>query len=255
MRCRSGFLAGLATVVLLPWSPTRADAIDELLAHAAVLDVKLKASAALSLYLQAEKLRPDDVRALLGIARQYRHLMADAADPQEKLRLGGISLDYANRAANIAPDDSEAQLSPAISYGKLLPLESNGVQVDFSRRIKNAADKAVSLDPGNDLAWHVLGRWCEGYAELTGFRRMMGEMLYGKLPAPTEADAAKCFEKAIAANPNRLMHYIELGRTYAKLGRTAEARRLIQKGLSMPSIEKEDPEVKQRGRETLAALH
>lgn len=255
MRCCPGFFAGLAAVVLLPWSPTRADAVDELLSRAAVLDVELKASVALQLYLQAQKLRPDDVRALLGIARQYRHLMADATDSQEKLRLGGISLDYAKRAANIAPDDSEAQLSPAISYGKLLPLESNGVQVDFSRRIKAAADKAVKLDPGNDLAWHILGRWCQGYAELTGVRRMMGQMLYGKLPTPTEADAAECFEKAIAANPNRLMHYIELGRTYAKLGRTAEARKLIQKGLSMPSIEKEDPEVKQRGRETLAALH
>jgi tetratricopeptide (TPR) repeat protein len=255
MRCRLGIICGLVAIALLPGSPTRADAVDELLARAAVLDVELKASDALTLYINAEKLRPDDVRALLGIARQYRHLMADATDPQEKLRLGGISLDYAKRAASIAPDDSEAQLSPAISYGKLLPLESNGVQVDFSRRIKAAADKALSLDAGNDLAWHVLGRWCQGYAELTGVRRMMGQMLYGKLPSPTESDAAKCFEKAIAANPNRLMHYIELGRTYAKMGRTAEARRLIQKGLSMPSVEKEDPEVKQRGRETLAALH
>jgi hypothetical protein len=38
------------------------------------------------------------------------------------------------------------------------------------------------------------------------------------------------------------------------MGRTAEARRLIEKGLKMPEVEKDDPETKRRGRETLAKL-
>jgi hypothetical protein len=28
-----------------------------------------------------------------------------------------------------------------------------------------------------------------------------------------------CFQKAIEINPNRLMHYIELGQTYAQMGK------------------------------------
>ena len=51
------------------------------------------------------------------------------------------------------------------------------------------------------------------------------------------------------------MHYIELGQTYAQMGKTADARRLIAKGLAMPDVEKDDPEIKRRGRETLAKLH
>jgi tetratricopeptide (TPR) repeat protein len=238
----------LATVAI------RAEPTDILIERARDFDLKLKAAEALGLYVQAERRQPRNVRILLGIARQYRHLMADAATPAEKLRLGGLGLTYAQRAAVLAPRDSEAQLSPAISYGKMLPFESTKDQVEISRRIKQAADKAVKLDPKNDLAWHVLGRWCQGYAELGSVRRMLGELLYGKLPTPSEADAARCFERAIQANPHRLMHYIELGRTYAQMGRTADARRLIEKGLAMPDVEKEDPEVKQRGRETLAKL-
>ena len=43
------------------------------------------------------------------------------------------------------------------------------------------------------------------------------------------------------------MHYIELGRVYAQMGRPDDARRLITKGLAMKETEKDDPETKRRG--------
>lgn len=244
-----------AFAVLLGCGPLRAESAADLIRQGYALDVKLKAAQALALYRRAEKLQPRNVVIPVRIARQYRHLMADASDPAEKLRLARLALDSSVRAVTLDPNDSDAQLSVAISLGKMLPLESSGEQVQSSRRIKEAVDRALKLNPKNDLAWHILGRWHQGYAELSAVRRKLGEMLYGKLPTSTEADAARCFEKAIAANPNRLMHYIELGRTYARMGRTAEARRLIEKGLAMPNVEKDDPDVKQRGRETLSGLN
>jgi tetratricopeptide (TPR) repeat protein len=233
----------------------RAESAGDLVEQARVLDRKLNASTALALYLRAESLEPKNVDILLGIARQYRHLMADATTPPEKLRLGWLALTAAKRAAAIAPDNSEAQASVALSYGKLVPLESSKDQVETSRRIKAAAERALQLDRGNDIAWHVLGRWHEGYAELSSVRRTIGELLYGKLPTSTHDEAAKCFRKAIAANPRRLIHYIELGRVYAKMGRDAEARQFIEQGLAMPNVDKEDPAEKQLGRETLKTLH
>jgi hypothetical protein len=100
------------------------------------LDLKLKASEALDFYLAAEKLDPKNASLLVRIARQYRHLMADATTREEKLRLGGIGLDYAQRAAALAPNDSEAQLSPAISYGKLVPLQGIKEQTEAARRVR-----------------------------------------------------------------------------------------------------------------------
>jgi hypothetical protein len=55
-------------------------------------------------------------------------------------------------------------------------------------------------------------------------------------------------------NPQPLRNYIELGRTYAQMGQNAAARNFIEKGLAMPNFEKDDPELKVRGRETLAKL-
>ena len=244
-----------AFALLIGGGQLRAESAADLIRQGYALDVKLKAAQALALYRRAEKLQSRNVVIPVRIARQYRHLMADASDPAEKLRLARLALDSSVRAVTLDPNDSDAQLAVAITLGKMLPLESSGEQVQSSRRIKEAVDRALKLNPHNDLAWHVLGRWHQGYAELSSVRRTLGEMLYGKLPTSTEADAARCFEKAIAANPNRLMHYIELGRTYARMGRTAEARRLIEKGLAMPNVEKDDPDVKQRGRETLSGLN
>ena len=154
----------------------------------------------------------------------------------------------------LAPNDSEAQLSPALSYGKMVPLQGIKEQTEAARRIKDAADKAIRLDPHNDLAWHVLGRWNRVLANVNVMKRVLASFIYGELPAGSNAEAVLCFQKAIEINPNRLMHYIELGQTYAQMGKTADARRLIAKGLAMPDVEKDDPEIKRRGRETLAKL-
>lgn len=226
----------------------------DLMAAGDAFDHKFQAERALEQYLLAETLEVTNVALLLRIARQYRHLMAEARSSEEKLRLGGIALGYGKRAAKLAPHDSEAQLSPAITYGKMLPLQGSKEQVAASPLIKAGADKAIQLDPRNDVAWHVLGRWHQALANVSGLKRTVGGLIYGKLPTTTNEAAVACFDKAIVINPNRLRHFIELGRTYAQMGENTEARRFIEKGLKMPNLEHDDPETKQRGRDALAKL-
>lgn len=243
------------TALLLFGAPLQGATVNELLSQGEVFDRRFQAGEALKFYLPAEKLEPQNADVLLRIARQYRHLMADASAKAEKLRLARVGLDYAQRAAALAPNDSEAQLSVAISYGKVLPILGTREQVEASPRIKTAAEKALRLDPRNDLAWHILGRWHRVLADVSTVKRTLAPLIFGKLPAGTNEEAAKCLEKAIALNPSRLMHYIELGRVYAQMGRSGEARRMTEKGLAMPNVEKDDPEAKLRGREMLAKLH
>ena len=239
---------------LLTCSTVAGESADELIKCGDVFDREFKATQALDQYCRAEKLDPKNDQVLVRIARQYRHLMTDASRREEKFKLGTIALGYSLRAAALAPNDSEAQLSPAITYGKMLPLLDKGDQLKSSREIKSAAERAIKLDPRNDLAWHVLGRWHRVVADVGGMKRALGQLVYGKLPTTTNEEAVKCFEQAISINPGRLRHYIELGRTYAQMGRAAEARKFIEKGLAMPNSEKDDPETKRQGREALAGL-
>ena len=242
------------TVALSSAAPVREESVDSLIAKGEPFDQQLQAEDALKYYLPALRMEPDNVDLLDKIARQYRHLLSDAPDKKEKLRLGHISLDYAEKAAALAPKNAEAQLSPAISYGKMLPYMSSGEQVDASPRIKAACDRTLELDPRNDNAWHILGRWNRVLADVNGVKRILAGVIYGKLPETSNEEAERCLEKAISLNPNRLIHYIELGHIYLQMGRKEEARQYIQKGLSMPNKEKDDPGMKEVGRELLAKL-
>lgn len=241
MLCLSGGAAG-------------AEDADALIAKGDRFDKRLQAKEALEEYLPANTLEPDNVYLLVRIARQYRHLMSDTSSKKEKLRLGRISLEFAERAATLAPNNAEAQLSPAISYGKMLPSMSSKDQVNASPRIKAAVDRTLQLDPTNDNAWHILGRWNRVLADISPLKRVLAKALYGDLPVTTNEAAEKCLLKAIAIKPNRLMHYIELGRVYAQMGRKEEARKYLQKGLAMPDKEKDDPEMREIGQQTLQKL-
>ena len=248
---------GLTAAVALALASTAfgVESADELIQQGDVFYAKLQAAEALKYYLPAEKLDPANVKLLVRISREYRHLMSDASEAKEKLSLGNAAVSYAERAVALAPDDPETQLALAISYGKILPLEETRQQVASSRLIKIAVDKSIALNPTNDLSWQVLGRWYRGVADISPLRRAFGQIKYGKLPSAKYEDAVSCFEKAIALNPNRLMHCIELGRTYAQMGKDEDARTFINKGLAMADTEKDDAEIKNLGRQILKKLH
>ena len=254
---KHGFLRHtLSAALALAFASTgaAAESAQELIHRGDVFYAKLQAAEALKYYLPAEKLDPKNVRLLVHIAREYRHLMSDATNASEKLQLGNTAVDYAQRAVALGPNDPEAQLAVAISYGKMQPMEGTKQRIANSRLIKIAVDKAIELDPNNDLAWHVLGRWHLALADIGTVKRFFAQVAYEELPPAKYEDAVSCFKKAIALNPNRLMHYIELGRVYAQTGKEAEARKFITKGLGMAETEKDDPETKNFGRQILKKL-
>src|ERR1700751_2887599 len=113
----------LLSGTLLPSSAAfGAGSADQLIEQGDAFYARLEAANSLKFYLPAEKLEPNNVRLLVRISREYRHLMSDATARVEKVRLGGLAVDYAKRATAISPRDPDAQLAVAISYGKLEPL-------------------------------------------------------------------------------------------------------------------------------------
>ena len=244
----------LALALASPSFVSAEESCADLIKRGDTYDEKFQPKEALACYLPAEKTDQKNVALLLRIARQYRHLMADTEGASEKGRLCEIGKEYALRARGLAPKDAEANLSVAICYAKMMPLLDNKAKMMASSEVKAAVDKALALDPKQDLAWHILGCWNQRLADMGMFKRALAQIVYGPLPSATNEDAVKCFQEAIKLDPNRPMYHIELGRTYAQMGQTAEARRAIEKGLAMPNVGKDDPETKVRGRETLESL-
>ncbi len=241
-------------LLLLITATAHAQDAASLIRQGDVFDVKYQTEEALKYYLPAEKLLPTNAELLLKIARQYIYRMPKLGSSEEKLTSAKTALGYTERAVKLAPELCEAHLGIALCWGRIIQLQGNKEKVEGSRHIKEAAEKAVKLDPHNDYAWHMLARWHQGLAGANSVVIGLARLIYGDIPAASNEEAVKYFLKAIELRPDRLIHHIELGRTYAQMGSEKEARRFLEKGLAMPDTEIDDPETKARGRKALAEL-
>jgi len=220
--------------------------VSELCGKGDALDARNNNREALSFYLEADRQDPDNADILWRIAKQYSQLMSEALRAEAKKELGGKALAAVERAKALAPKDAQVRLTAAIVYGRIALMESNRRKAELARLIKEEAEAAVRLDPREDYAWHVLGRWNYELANTNPFLKSMGEAIYGKFPAASNEKAAECFQKAVSLDPQQVLHHVELGRAYLALGERDKARVELQKALALPSTGKDDDAGKQR---------
>ncbi len=244
----------LALLIFLQALEIHAQTASSLIAEGDKLDSQQKTGPALKAYLQAEKLNTDNADLLIKIAKQFGESMTDKRSDEDKRKAGETALSYAQKAAKIAPKMSDAHLAVAICYGRLLDLVSVRTRVEYSRHVHDFTQKAIDLDPRSDYAWHMLGRWNQAVATMGSMTKGIVSLVYGGLPNASLDKSKECFEKALKIKGDRVSHHIELGRTLAFMGKKDEARKQIESGLSMPNKERDDPDTKDRGRETLKTL-
>ena len=228
--------------------------VEELIKRGDVLDRQLKTSEALAQFVAADQLQPNDAEILYRIAKQYGLSMTDYSGKEEKLVAGRKALEFSKRAVAADPKNSKAHISLAISYGRIAPFLDNKTKIAYSKLVKEEADKALALDPTDDLSYHVAGVWHYELANLNGLLKAVAQVVYGKLPAASNEEAVKNLKKACELAPGKVAHQVELGRAYAALGKVDLARAALNKGLSLASREKDDEETKLRGREALKRL-
>jgi Flp pilus assembly protein TadD len=229
--------------------------VEQLLAQGLAQDARFDTAGALQTFLQAEKLAPNDANVLYRIAREYALSMNDTASTDEQRSRGEQALGYAKRAVAADPNNAQAHLAAAICYGRLSSLVDTRTRIGYSRLIKEQVDAAVALDPKDDYAYHVLGVWNYELAGLSPLLRGMARVIYGTVPDASYEDAVRDFQKAVELAPERVSHHVELGRTYAALGKKDLARKELNLALSLSDHEKDDAESKRRARAALQKLN
>ena len=232
----------------------RAESIEELVAAGDALDKKNRNAEAVSFYLKADAQKPNDAEILWRVSKQYSQLMVDAKSNSERKRLGQLALAAAQKAVAADPANSQAHLSLAIAYGRIALNQPARRKIEMSKLVRQEAEAAVRLDPKNDYAWHVLGRWNYEIANFNSLLKALAQAIYGQLPNASNEKAIDYFSRAIALQPRRVAHHLELARAYLALGDKEKARDEINRGISLPSVEKEDEENKARARATLKQL-
>jgi tetratricopeptide (TPR) repeat protein len=238
---------------LLPTSGFAAD-LQALLKQGDALDKKFKNAEALTFYLQAEELAPNDPRVLRGLAKQTSEMVLDATTDAEKKTQAEKSVAYAKRAVAVAPKDPLCQLTLAICYGRAAGVLDAKTKIAYSKLIKEHAEIALALDPKNDLTYFVLGAWNYNVANLNIALRAIARVVYGGLPTASNEDALKHLLKASELNPNRVAVQAMIGDTYLAMGNKDQARKSFETALALPNRDKGDAIVKSAAKASLDKL-
>jgi len=146
-------------------------------------------------------------------------------DPEQRASLFRRGEQYARRAVAANPRDAEAHFQLARALGRAALSVGVRDRIKYGRAVRDEALAALSLQPSHAGALHVMGMWNAEVMRLNAVLRLIAErFLGGQVFDEASWDKAQRFlEQAVAADPNRIVHRLDLGEVYADRHQAAKA--------------------------------
>lgn len=197
---------------------------------------------ALNHYSEVIKLNPKNYEANWKVSRAYVDVGETFEDEDKRAEYYKKSEKFARAAIEIDPNGSDGHLYLSIALGRVALDAGAKQRIKMSKEIKKEADLAIKLNPNNDIAYHVLGRWNRKISNLSFIEKGFADLFLGGVPEGASNEAAiKSFEKAIEINPGYVNHYLELGITYEMMDKEKQAIQAFKKCLELgPSSAKDE---------------
>ena len=149
---------------------------------------------------------------------------------------------YARRAVEANPGDAEAHFSLARALGRTALTQSPRGRVKYAADVRNQALECLKINPKHPGCLHVMGMWNAEVMRLNGFTRMIAKNFLGGqvFNSASWAEAKRYMEEAVAADPDRITHHIDLAGVYRDTGDKAKARAEWQAVMKLPNRDYND---------------
>ena len=251
MRVLNYLSAGMLLAASMAGAQTAAD-------HIALGDkeyVAMNATAALQHYDEAIKLDPNNYEALWKASRSDVDLGSFERDDEKRgLYYRNAEL-YARRAVAANAGDAEGHFNLARALGKNALSQGPKARIKYAKEVRNHALECLKIDPKQAGCLHVMGMWNAEVMRLSGFTRMMaknflGGQIFGSASWP---EAKRYMEESVAAEPNRIIHHLDLGGVYKDLGDKAKARAQFEAVMKLPNADYNDRHFKSEADAALRA--
>ena len=200
--------------------------------------------AELDAFLQANKIDPNNAEVLWRLARAYVDLGNVEKEKAKQRELYQTAESYAKKGIQVDPNHSRCHTYDGVAVGKVALGEGSKEKVRLSAEVKKSVEKAIELDPKNDTAYHLLGRWHRNVANLSGISKAFAKILYGGLPPASNQEAAEYLKKATELAPDYINHHLELAITYQTMKEWQSALDELDQVDQLPAKAKQDPEYK-----------
>lgn len=140
---------------------------------------------------------------------------------------------YALAAIAEEPEKAEGYKWLAISLGAQSKYVGTKTQIRQSSQIKENIEKAIALNPCDDISFLVLSRWHYKISDLGFWARSFAKLIYGGLPEASLEESEALLLKAISIR-DRIAHRYNLAKVYNRMGRREEALAQLQLALLLP---------------------
>jgi len=148
------------------------------------------------------------------------------APADRQSRLYADAARWADSAARLAPRDPDARVVKAIAAGRKALSLGPRERVQFAVLVRSEVRAALAIAPDHAGAHHVLGMWHAEILRLNPVARFAARTLLGA-SVFAEADweqAQRALERAVALEPDRITHRLDLAGVLADRGNEAAAR-------------------------------
>ena len=183
--------------------------------------------------------------------------LADALDEDkkdQKERYFEEAARHCEKAVELNPDGWEGHLKLSVVYGRLGLFRGGKEKVKLGQKVRTEAEKALELNPSTDIAMHVLGRWHQNIADLSGLLKFFAKTFFGEELKGSFEESAEWFKKAIEINPTHIEHYYQLAVTYEMMGKEEKMKEPLEKVLSLEAVKQGDEELKEKAKQMLKDL-
>lgn len=206
-----------------------------------------RAPEALRHYLAAIAADSTDAEALWRASRTEAELAEYDPDSVHARDLLASAERHARTAVALAPKSADPHFALAQALGRIALRTPTVQRLPYATEIHEEVKICLELAPKDARCLHVLGLWDAEYMRLGHFtREMANSMTGGKLFAnATWEEAKRNLEAAIALEPKRAIHHLDLARIYSDQGKEAEAKAEFQAVLDAPVKDYNDERYKE----------
>lgn len=179
-------------------------------------------------------------------------------DPNEGHRaaLFKTAEQHARTAVQLDPNDAEGHFTLARALGRLALSLGVRDRIKYAKEIRNQALACLKIDAKHPGCLHVMGVWNAEVMRLSGFSRLMARTFLGGavFGEASWGEAERDLVAAVANDPRRIVHRLDLGRVYADEGKKAQAREQLQAVVDGELIDYNDPHYKSEAAQALKKL-
>jgi len=185
--------------------------------------LQMKYAEAISHY----QLAPQNAEAQWKMARALI-CQADISPLEKQKSLYYRAVDAARQSIKIDERDNNGHTWLGAALGNIANYEGSRTKVKLCTAIKQELERALALNPNDDVALSILGSFYRALGNITWVERTLANTFLGSLPKGGFTEGEAAFKKAIQLSPNTLRHWFELGMLYQEWGKNGQALQTFQ---------------------------